>query len=107
MKKQIHKCRDCGFEDDPPDGFNLDKCPYCRNDDWKKIKKPRLQRLAEENEKLKAQVEQLQFEKDEFEKVAKEWMNDFDKLKEKYEPSIALLSKQLLVKNKELDEGEK
>lgn len=33
-----YQCRDCKFIDERGD---LDKCPYCRNDDWVKLGKPK------------------------------------------------------------------
>lgn len=30
--KEIYVCRNCLFLND--DGYEIDKCPYCHNDDW-------------------------------------------------------------------------
>lgn len=35
MRQTIYVCRDCLFVDSHPDDIGaIDKCPYCRSDDW-------------------------------------------------------------------------
>ena len=41
---------------------------------------------------LEAQIKQLIFERDEFEKIANSWMSAYDTIREKYEPTEAVLS---------------
>lgn len=40
----------------------------------------------------KAQIHKLRRERDEYKRLAESWMNDYDKIKEKYEPTEAVLS---------------
>ena len=34
MREIIYVCRDCDFVESHGEGWGLDKCPYCRSDDW-------------------------------------------------------------------------
>lgn len=34
---QFYVCRDCNFVHTDP--YDIDKCPYCKSDDWIKYKK--------------------------------------------------------------------
>lgn len=36
--------------------------------------------------------EMLEAERDAYKKAAEDWMNDYDKLKEKYEPTVIIIS---------------
>lgn len=48
--------------------------------------------LEGQRKNYERRINQLKAERDKFEELAQSWMHDYDKLKEKYEPSVAVLS---------------
>jgi hypothetical protein len=88
-----------GFLKDPEAaGFNpqVVKDLLQHYDDFSSNSTRRLEMMWQERDSLRTLVDRLrtyirdlEFQRDSYEKAAKSWMNDHDKLKEKYEPLVA------------------